>query len=89
LDRSVGDGSASAVDLLAYGRFLDESGFPQRLAYACILKSETLAQSVKPSPLPESAAALQHSLESHLGAEAAAIRRDPDPALSEALALRR
>ena len=34
LDDSIADASASAEDWFAYGRFLDDAGFPARLAYA-------------------------------------------------------
>ena len=49
LDHSLGDNGDSAQDWLAYGRFLDDAGFPVRLAYACIVKSETMTQSL-PNP---------------------------------------
>ena len=89
LDQSIGDNSASAQDWLAYGRFLDDAGFPARLAYASLLKSENLTKSLPNSPVPEPLVAARKQMEKKLGPEAALIRRDPDPALQEALALRR
>lgn len=90
LDSSVGDDSAAAEDYFSYGRFLDDSGFPARLAYACMVKSETLTKSQHLTDAPGAGAAARAAVEKRLGtAEAAAIRRDPEPALHEALALRR
>ncbi len=89
LDNSVGDKAASAVDWFSYGKFLDQAGFPERLAYACMVKSESLAGSLSKSPLPPSVATTRQQIEKHLGAEAVALRHNPDAALKEALALRR
>ena len=89
LDSSADDNSASAQDWLAYGRFLDDAGFPSRFAYACILKSENLTQSLSNPAIPDTVVAAQHQIEKRLGAEAASVRRDPEPVLREALALRR
>ena len=88
LDRAIGDDGASAEDWLAYGRFLDDAGFPPRLAYACLLKSENISQSLHPAGASDSTAALRRVLEKRLGAASGAIRRDLEPALAEALALR-
>ena len=89
LDKSAGDNSASAQDWLSYGRFLDEMGFPARLAYASLIKADSLTQSLPDSSLPESVVAARKKIEKQLGPEAALIRRDPEPALQDALALRR
>jgi tetratricopeptide (TPR) repeat protein len=89
LDDSISDSSASAEDWFAYGHFLDEAGFPARLAYACLVKSESVTRLL---PKPEVPAALnveRQQIETRLGREAAAVRRDPGPALQEAMALRR
>jgi tetratricopeptide (TPR) repeat protein len=89
LDDSEGDSAAAALDLLAYGRFLDEAGFPARLAYACIVKSESLKQPQANPEFAASVSATRQLMERRLGASAAAARRDLEPALKEALALRR
>jgi tetratricopeptide (TPR) repeat protein len=89
LDQSASDNSASAQDWLAYGRFLDDMGFPARLAYAAVVRAETLTKSLPNSSPPESLVAARKQMEKKLGAQAAQIRRDPEPALQEALALRR
>ncbi len=89
LDATVSDNAASALDWQAYGQFLDEVGFPARLAYACLAKSESLAKSEQKSSF-RPAAEVRRRIEQHLGTnEAAAIRRDPEPVLKEALILRR
>ncbi len=94
LDNADGDASASAQDWLAYGRFLDDAGFPPRLAYACVLKSESLSSATS-QPRPDAAAQdaarqqLEKKLEKQLGGEAPQLRRDLTLAAGEALALRR
>jgi tetratricopeptide (TPR) repeat protein len=88
LDQSAGDDTATAQDWYAYGRFLADAGFPSRLAYACFVKSASLM----PSPNSPALAPLDTSrkaLEKRLGAATTgAIRRNPEPALQEALAFR-
>ena len=88
LDRSLGDNGESAQDWLAYGRFLDDAGFPLRLAYACIVKSETMTGSLSNPAVANSTAAARKQMEKRLGAEAASVRRDPEPFLLKALTLR-
>jgi tetratricopeptide (TPR) repeat protein len=89
LDESAGDDSAAAQDWFAYGRFLDDAGFPARLAYACVVKSEDLTQALPNGALPDALSGVRKQMEKRLGGEAVVIRRDLDPALQEALALRR
>jgi tetratricopeptide (TPR) repeat protein len=89
LDDSIGDKAASAVDWFAYGRFLDQAGFSERLAYACMVKADRIAQSLPRSPLPASVAGPRQQLEKRLGPSAAEVRRNPDPASREALEFRR
>jgi tetratricopeptide (TPR) repeat protein len=86
LDKSSGDDRAGATDWYNYGRFLDDSGFSARLAYACIVKSESLARSLSNPPVPDEVTAERKQLENKLSAAAALVRRDPEPALQEALA---
>jgi tetratricopeptide (TPR) repeat protein len=88
LDSSTGDKIASAEDWFAYGRFLDDAGFPSRLAYACLVKSESITRSLSSPAVPDSLVAARKRMEKRLGAEAAPVRREPEPALREALALR-
>ena len=88
LDKAAGDDNATAQDWFAYGHFLDEAGFPARLAYACIVKSEMISQSLPKPAVPDSLAA-RKEMEKRLGPDALAVRRDPELVLQEALALRR
>jgi len=89
IDDSIADTSASAQDWYAYGRFLNDAGFQPRLSYACMVKSESLMHSLANPAVPASLAAARQQIEKRVGATAAAVRRDPEPALREALALRR
>jgi len=89
LDNTTSDKAASAADWFAYGKFLDQSGFSERLAYACIVKAESIAQSIPKSPLPASANATRQGMEKKLGVVAIDLRQNPDPALQQALELRR
>jgi tetratricopeptide (TPR) repeat protein len=89
LDDSISDAAASAEDWFAYGRFLDDAGFPPRLAYACMMKSESVSRSLPNSSVSPSLASTQQLLEKRLGAAATTIRHHPEPALAEALVLRR
>jgi tetratricopeptide (TPR) repeat protein len=105
LDASIDDDGSSAEDWYTYGQFLEDAGFPPRLAYACMVKSDSLTQALPgtvagaaygtPSgtafgkAVHDSASSIRRDLEKRLGAQAVAIQRDPEPALSEALALKR
>jgi tetratricopeptide (TPR) repeat protein len=89
LDDSIADASASAEDWFAYGHFLNAEGFAQRLAYACLVKSESVRQSPLGAEIPPSLTAERLQVEKSLGHFAAAIRRHPDPLLQQALTLRR
>jgi tetratricopeptide (TPR) repeat protein len=89
LDDSIGDKEAAAADWALYGRFLDDAGFPPRLAYACILKAQSEAHSLPNLSLPDPIKLTQSKLEKELGATARAIRGNPEPVLDEALTLRR
>ncbi|HEV2469524.1 MAG TPA: tetratricopeptide repeat protein [Candidatus Sulfotelmatobacter sp.] len=90
LDDKAGDNSATALDWFSYGQFLDKSGFPRRLAYACLTKSESLAHSLQSISLPATAAAAQKEVEQRLGEkEARAVRDNLEPVLYEALTYRR
>lgn len=89
LDESIGDREAGAADWAAYGRFLDNTGFSARLAYACIVKAQNEALPASTGSLSDSVRETRQRLEKQLGKAAEPIRRNPDPALEEALKLRR
>jgi tetratricopeptide (TPR) repeat protein len=88
LDESIGDRTSSAEDWFAYGRFLEGAGFPARLAYACLVKSASLKNALPDAVHRQILADASKQAERRAGAEAARIRRDPEPTLQEALALR-
>ena len=87
LDESLGDSTAYAEDWLAYGKFLDGSGFPVRLVYSCFVKSEMLKD---PLPDPEQQKIRADAVKlaaRRAGHEAAAVRRNLDLSVRQALAL--
>jgi len=88
LDDASADRRSSTEDWFTYGQFLDVAGFSSRLAYACYIKAERLEHAFpNASPtLPLTAA--RQRVEKRLGAQAVAVRRDPEPFLRQALALR-
>ncbi len=87
LDQTVGDDNVSAQDWASYGNFLDVYGYSPRLAYACLVKSSSLGRA-NAEFTDDLLSSAQHRLEAKLGASAIAIRRNPGPAVQEALALR-
>jgi len=89
LDNAAGDADASSVDWFAYGQFLEESGFPPKMAYACMVKSERLSQSLAKSSVAATVAQARQQLEKRLGAEASGIRSNPDSVLRDALRAQR
>ncbi len=94
LDGSTGDREAGAEDWFSYGHFLDDAGFPTRLAYACLLKSEELMRAVPGGKPPEALIAekaenkLANKFAKTSAGQVEALRHNPVPALEEALALR-
>ncbi|MGH9503451.1 MAG: tetratricopeptide repeat protein [Terriglobales bacterium] len=87
LDRNLADSQAEATDLYSYGIFLRDSGLPPRLAYACLLKSESTMRKSKDAAEINSVVLAREDLEKKLAAQSVALPRNPDFALSEALAL--
>jgi tetratricopeptide (TPR) repeat protein len=88
IDTATADASAGAEDWLSYAQFLDNAGFPPRLAYACLVKSHEIRQTMSGAQADDPATAMRQSLEKRLGKSAEAIRNHPDPVLAEALQLR-
>ncbi|HUA16921.1 MAG TPA: tetratricopeptide repeat protein [Verrucomicrobiae bacterium] len=87
LDSLNGDDNASGQDWFIYGRFLDDAGFPARLAYACFVKAQSLNPPLSQKAAPDASRLAE--LEKQLGKDAEVIKRDPQPDLAGALALRR
>jgi len=89
LDESISDRTSSAEDWLAYAQFLDGAGFPARLVYACLVKSEMLQDALPDASQRKFLADASKRAGSRVGPQAVAIRRDPNQVVREALALRR
>jgi tetratricopeptide (TPR) repeat protein len=89
LDATMDDRHNEAVDWYNYALFLHDAGFPTRLSYASLLKSQQL---MKLTPDSEEAKLLAKTLEEFekpLGSEAARIRQNPGPIQKQALTLAR
>jgi len=89
LDASLSDRHNEGLDWYNYAVFLRDAGFPARLAYASLLKSKSLMQSVPDGADAKLFEKTMQDLEKSVGAEAAAIRRHPEPIQQQALALSR
>ncbi len=89
LDATLNDRHSEAVDWYSYAIFLRDAGFPLRLAFASLLKSEAVLNLDPDSPEGKSLAKILQELEKPLGPEAKAIRRNPAPIQQQALMLSR
>jgi tetratricopeptide (TPR) repeat protein len=87
LDDKTSDRNASAEDWLTYGLFLSDQGFPTRLAYACFKNAENLA-GPDAAAVSRQAANAAKEIENKKPGDVGAVRRNPKPALREALTLR-
>ena len=88
LDAELDDPQSSGVDWCIYAMFLRDSGFPTRLAYASVLKSQTLLSSDSNSQQATAAGQVRQDLEQRLGPQASLILRNPKPLWQEALELK-
>jgi tetratricopeptide (TPR) repeat protein len=88
LDAQLDDPHSSGVDWFIYAIFLRNSGFPTRLAYGSLLKSQTLLSSDSNSQQATAAGRVRKDLEQRLGPEASLILRNPKPQWQEALELK-
>jgi tetratricopeptide (TPR) repeat protein len=88
LDSSVNDPRTEATDWYSYALFLRDSGFPPRLAYTCLLKSESLLKPLKDASAQQSVTLVRIEVGKKLGVQAAQLQRNPDAALREAMALK-
>jgi tetratricopeptide (TPR) repeat protein len=89
LDASMDDRRNEAVDWFNYALFLRDAGFPPRLSFASLLKSEQLMKFAPDAPVAKAFAVTLEEFEKQLGSEAARIRKDPVPAQRQALMLTR
>ncbi len=87
LDASMDDRHAEAVDWYNYALFLRDAGFPPRLSFASLLKSEELMKFAPESSEAKSFARTLAEFEKPLGSEAARIRKNPEAAQRQALTL--
>jgi tetratricopeptide (TPR) repeat protein len=86
LDASLGDARNAASDWLNYGEFLRRQHQAERMVFACMLHSEDLMKNIPGDELSVIVNARAES-EARLGREAAAVRRQSQAVLSEALSL--
>jgi tetratricopeptide (TPR) repeat protein len=86
LDRTNGDRRNESIDWYDYALYLRDAGFPARLVYACLLKSQNLISSADASQL-KLVASTSADAGKVLGAQAASIRHNPDLLTEEALHL--
>jgi tetratricopeptide (TPR) repeat protein len=87
LDAAMDDRQNEAVDWYNYAFFLRDAGFPPRLSFASLLKSEQLIKFAPDSAEAKSFARTLEEFEKPLGSEAARIRKNPEPAQRQALML--
>jgi tetratricopeptide (TPR) repeat protein len=89
LDASMDDRHNEAVDWYNYALFLRDAGFPPRLSYASLLKSQQLMKFTPDSVEGKTFATTLEEFEKPLGSEAARIRQNPEPIQKQALTLAR
>jgi tetratricopeptide (TPR) repeat protein len=84
LDDALHDLTSEAADLYSYATFLSDAKYPPHLAYAVLMRADLLAQGA--GAANPAASDLRKRLERQLGPQAAALRKDSNSALAEALA---
>lgn len=89
IDAGLNDQHSEGVDWYMYALFLRDTGFPARLVYASVLKSQSLLSSDAKGQDAAAASRLGKELERQLGPQASAISHNPEPILHEALELKR
>jgi tetratricopeptide (TPR) repeat protein len=89
LDAGLEDHHSEAVDWYMYAMFLRDAGFPARLVYASLLKSQSLFSSDSNAAELAAASRVRKELERQLGPQASAISRNPEPLWHEALEMKR
>jgi hypothetical protein len=85
LDASLNDPRTQAVDWYNYGVFLRDAGFPSRLSYACLMKSELLMKPLKEAPELKLVADARENLSKKDPAVSALNSKNLKPVLDEAL----
>ena len=89
LDASLNDRHSEAIDWYNYALFLRDAGFPLRLSYASLLKSQELMKFSPDTAEGQTLAKTLREFEKPLGSEAARIRQNPAPVQRQALMLTR
>jgi tetratricopeptide (TPR) repeat protein len=89
LDATMDDHHNEGVDWYNYALFLHDAGFPPRLSYASLLKSQALMKFTPDSDEAKTFAKTLQEFEKPLGNEAARIRQNPEPIQKQALTLSR
>jgi tetratricopeptide (TPR) repeat protein len=89
IDAAMDDRHSEGVDWYNYALFLRDNGFPPRLSFASLLKSEQLMKFAPDSEEAKDFAKTLEAFEKVLGSEAARIRKNPEPAQRQALMLTR
>jgi tetratricopeptide (TPR) repeat protein len=87
LDSKLDDAHLMANDLYAYGIFLRDTELSRRSAYACLLKSQSLMQSLKDAPELSEVIRAREDMEKNLGGESVEVKRRADLVLQEALTM--
>lgn len=87
LDSQLSDAPTTAIDSYSYGLFLRDSGLSPELAYACLLKTQSLLQKSEPTPEFNSIVRAREELEKKLAGRSAKRSQDPEAGFREALAL--
>ncbi len=85
LDEGLNDPRSAAADWYGYGLFLRDAGFDSKLAYAAMLKSESLMQEADDAVGAQPIVQARLEIERRMGREAEEIRRKPAATIQEAL----
>jgi tetratricopeptide (TPR) repeat protein len=88
LDDQLKDRGNEAIDWYNYGLFLREKGYPDRLAYAAMLKSQSLLTETSDAERLAAVAVELKSLERRSAAKLLAVPKDLDATVAESLNVR-
>ena len=89
LDKAGDDRSAEAADWYSYGLFLRDAGFSEDLAYACLVRSQSLWKVQSNASALQSALQAQKELKARIGNKAVTVERNLESSLDDALSLSR
>lgn len=86
LDAKNGDPASEAADWFNYGQFLRRRGFPDELAFACLLRAEDLLAGTGGRAL-ETVKTMRREVETRLGEKASSAERNRPALLARAASL--